>query len=36
MSKPTKLNSALLIIFLVLVWGVNWPLSKYALAWEKR
>ncbi|MFC5447743.1 DMT family transporter [Paenibacillus aestuarii] len=33
MNKSTKLKTALLIVFLVLVWGVNWPLSKYALAY---
>jgi len=30
-NKLGKKQSLLLILFLVLVWGVNWPLSKYAL-----
>nr|WP_275983999.1 DMT family transporter [Paenibacillus hamazuiensis] len=28
----TRIQSALLIVFLVVVWGVNWPLSKFALS----
>jgi len=30
-NKLSKKQSLLLILFLVLIWGVNWPLSKYAL-----
>ncbi|MCS7463128.1 DMT family transporter [Paenibacillus doosanensis] len=32
MRKLSKLQSVLLILFLVIVWGVNWPLSKFALS----
>ncbi|WP_248928421.1 DMT family transporter [Paenibacillus hamazuiensis] len=32
MKKLTRIQSALLIVFLVVVWGVNWPLSKFALS----
>ncbi|MCM3626984.1 DMT family transporter [Paenibacillus glycanilyticus] len=31
MKKRSKQQTFLLILFLVLVWGINWPLSKYAL-----
>ncbi|MFF2090509.1 DMT family transporter [Paenibacillus sp. NPDC058174] len=31
MSKLTKLHTAMLIAFLVIVWGINWPLTKEAL-----
>lgn len=31
MQKLSKQQTFLLIVFLVLVWGINWPLSKYAL-----
>ncbi|MFE4353261.1 DMT family transporter [Peribacillus butanolivorans] len=31
MKQISRTNTALLIIFLVVVWGVNWPLSKMAL-----
>jgi drug/metabolite transporter (DMT)-like permease len=30
-QKLSKQQTVFLIIFLVLVWGINWPLSKYAL-----
>ncbi|WP_409345407.1 DMT family transporter [Paenibacillus sp. MBLB4367] len=33
MDKLSKTRTALLILFLVIVWGVNWPLSKIALAY---
>lgn len=33
MPKLTKLQSFILILFLVIVWGINWPLSKFALAY---
>ncbi|UJF35692.1 DMT family transporter [Paenibacillus hexagrammi] len=33
MLKHSRVTTVLLITFLVLVWGVNWPLSKYALAY---
>ncbi|MCQ6560999.1 DMT family transporter [Paenibacillus mendelii] len=33
MIQRTKLQTGLLIVFLVIVWGVNWPLSKIALAY---
>ncbi|MDQ0903471.1 MULTISPECIES: DMT family transporter [unclassified Paenibacillus] len=33
MKKSTGVQTALLIAYLVIVWGVNWPLSKYALAY---
>ncbi|MBO7746157.1 DMT family transporter [Paenibacillus sp. MWE-103] len=33
MTRSTGMQTALMIAFLVLVWGVNWPLSKYALAY---
>ncbi|OBZ16519.1 DMT family transporter [Bacillus sp. FJAT-26390] len=32
MQKLSKKHTVLLILFLVIVWGVNWPLSKYALS----
>ncbi|CAM4440773.1 DMT family transporter [Paenibacillus tarimensis] len=31
MNKLTKLQTGLLLVFLIVVWGINWPLSKYAL-----
>lgn len=31
MQPLSKQQTFLLILFLVLVWGINWPLSKYAL-----
>ncbi|MCK9858743.1 DMT family transporter [Paenibacillus sp. ATY16] len=31
MQSLSKRQTVLLITFLVLVWGINWPLSKYAL-----
>ncbi|WP_127498269.1 DMT family transporter [Paenibacillus glycanilyticus] len=31
MQTLSKRQTVLLITFLVLVWGINWPLSKYAL-----
>lgn len=31
MKQISRTNTALLLIFLVTVWGVNWPLSKMAL-----
>lgn len=33
MQKLTKMQTILLILFLVIVWGVNWPLSKIALSY---
>ncbi|REK75035.1 DMT family transporter [Paenibacillus paeoniae] len=33
MQQLSKTNTALLIVFLVLVWGINWPLSKFALSY---
>lgn len=33
MQQLSKANTALLILFLVFVWGINWPLSKFALAY---
>ncbi|BBH20663.1 putative transporter YvbV [Paenibacillus baekrokdamisoli] len=33
MSKLTRTQTILLIVFLVTVWGVNWPLSKLALTY---
>ncbi|WP_139997541.1 DMT family transporter [Paenibacillus paridis] len=33
MQKLSKNHTALLILFLVIVWGVNWPLSKFALSY---
>ncbi|MEV5030390.1 DMT family transporter [Paenibacillus sp. LPE1-1-1.1] len=33
MPKQTKMQTMLLILFLVIVWGVNWPLSKIALSY---
>ncbi|MFD0714219.1 DMT family transporter [Paenibacillus sp. GCM10027626] len=33
MKSLSKLQTVLLIGFLVLVWGINWPLSKYALTY---
>ncbi|MCZ8517170.1 DMT family transporter [Paenibacillus filicis] len=33
MNKLSKLQTILLIVFLVTVWGVNWPLSKMALSY---
>ncbi|KXZ20153.1 DMT family transporter [Bacillus nakamurai] len=34
MKQPTKIQTALLLAFLVTVWGINWPLSKAALAYS--
>ncbi len=31
MGKSTRLQSALLLLFLITVWGINWPLTKIAL-----
>ncbi|NBD27473.1 DMT family transporter [Paenibacillus glycinis] len=31
MHRSSGIRTALLILFLVIVWGINWPLSKYAL-----
>ncbi|PLT34518.1 DMT family transporter [Bacillus sp. V5-8f] len=33
MKQLTRTNTALMLAFLVLVWGVNWPLSKMALSY---
>ncbi|MFP3123617.1 DMT family transporter [Ectobacillus funiculus] len=33
MEQLSRTRTALLIVFLVLVWGVNWPLSKFALSY---
>lgn len=33
MNKLTQKQTVLLILFLVIVWGVNWPLSKFALSY---
>jgi drug/metabolite transporter (DMT)-like permease len=33
MSNLSRTQSALLIAFLVFVWGINWPLTKIALAY---
>lgn len=33
MHKLSRLQTALLLTFLVIVWGVNWPLSKFALSY---
>lgn len=33
MQQLSKTRTALLILFLVLVWGINWPLSKFALSY---
>jgi drug/metabolite transporter (DMT)-like permease len=33
MSKLSRNYTVLLISFLVIVWGVNWPLSKFALSY---
>jgi drug/metabolite transporter (DMT)-like permease len=32
MQKLSRKQTIFLILFLVIVWGVNWPLSKYALS----
>jgi drug/metabolite transporter (DMT)-like permease len=32
-QKLTRIKTVLLILFLVIVWGVNWPLSKIALSY---
>jgi drug/metabolite transporter (DMT)-like permease len=32
MGKISRMQTILLIAFLVIVWGVNWPLSKFALS----
>jgi drug/metabolite transporter (DMT)-like permease len=31
LEKPSRTRTAFLLVFLVLMWGVNWPLSKTAL-----
>ncbi|TDG00109.1 DMT family transporter [Paenibacillus piri] len=33
MAKLSRTRTALLIAFLVLIWGINWPLSKIALSY---
>ncbi|MGB8954928.1 MAG: DMT family transporter, partial [Tumebacillaceae bacterium] len=33
MSETSRMRTALLILFLVVVWGVTWPISKIALAY---
>ncbi|WP_028403283.1 DMT family transporter [Ectobacillus panaciterrae] len=33
MEELSRTRTAFLIVFLVLVWGVNWPLSKFALSY---
>jgi drug/metabolite transporter (DMT)-like permease len=33
MGKLSRLQTILLIVFLVIVWGVNWPLTKIALSY---
>ncbi|MFE5318927.1 DMT family transporter [Paenibacillus sp. NPDC056579] len=33
MSKLSRTHTVLLILFLVLVWGINWPMSKFALTY---
>jgi drug/metabolite transporter (DMT)-like permease len=33
LNKLTRMQTVLMIAFLVTVWGVNWPLSKIALAY---
>lgn len=32
MQELSRTKTALLVAFLVLVWGINWPLSKFALS----
>lgn len=34
METPSRTRNALLLTFLVVIWGVNWPLSKSALAYS--
>lgn len=34
MKQLSKTRTALLLAFLVIMWGVNWPLSKAALAFS--
>lgn len=31
MSSLSKLQAGLLLAFLIIIWGINWPVSKYAL-----
>ncbi|MDR7002556.1 drug/metabolite transporter (DMT)-like permease [Neobacillus niacini] len=31
MHKPSRKKTALSISFVVIIWGMNWPVSKYAL-----
>jgi drug/metabolite transporter (DMT)-like permease len=33
MAQLSRTRTAMLLVFLVIVWGVNWPLSKIALAY---
>jgi len=33
MKKQVNVRTVLLLVFLVAVWGINWPLSKYALSY---
>jgi drug/metabolite transporter (DMT)-like permease len=33
MKKSFNIRTVLMLSFLVLVWGINWPLSKYALSY---
>ncbi|WP_159883201.1 DMT family transporter [Paenibacillus puerhi] len=33
MSSLSRTRSALYLAFLILVWGINWPLTKYALSY---
>ncbi|PZE21077.1 DMT family transporter [Paenibacillus xerothermodurans] len=33
MGKLPRTRTALLLVFLVIIWGVNWPLSKLALSY---
>jgi drug/metabolite transporter (DMT)-like permease len=33
MGQRSRIRTALLIMFLVVMWGINWPLSQYALSY---
>ncbi|WCK55058.1 DMT family transporter [Aneurinibacillus sp. Ricciae_BoGa-3] len=33
MKQLSRMQTGLLIVFLVIMWGVNWPLSKFALSY---
>lgn len=33
MQKLTRLQTIMLLTFLIIVWGINWPLSKFALTY---